>query len=121
MMQPCNTERTSRGDVGRHTRGPQRWLTTERCLSLHASFYFAGVGTVVATSARLRRRCADDRCICKHEREPADIGGAKRLELQKIDEMNAIAEKVRQAEREREPVIRSFFAESPRIRLFEDD
>ena len=45
----------------------------------------------------------------------------RKRELQKIDEMHAIAEKVRQAEREREPVIRSFFAESPRIRLFEDD
>ncbi len=45
----------------------------------------------------------------------------RKRELQKIDEMHAIAEKVRQAEREREPVARSFFAESPRIKLFEDD
>jgi hypothetical protein len=45
----------------------------------------------------------------------------RKRELEKIDEMNAIAEKVRQAEREREPVVRSFFAESPRIKLFEDE
>ena len=45
----------------------------------------------------------------------------RKRELQKIDEMHAIAEKIRQAEREREPVVRSFFAKSPRIKLFEDD
>ena len=41
----------------------------------------------------------------------------RKQENRKLDELNAVAEKVRQAEREREPVVRSFVAESPGIRL----
>jgi hypothetical protein len=45
----------------------------------------------------------------------------RRKREQRIEDMNAVAERVRQAERQREPVVRSFFAESPPFKLFEDD
>jgi len=41
----------------------------------------------------------------------------RKQENRKLDELNAVADKVRQAEREREPGVRSFVAESPGIRL----
>jgi hypothetical protein len=43
----------------------------------------------------------------------------RKQEARKHEELNAMTERVREIEREPEPV-RSFFAESPRIRLFED-
>ena len=44
----------------------------------------------------------------------------RKQEARKLEELNAVSEKVREIEREPEPV-RSFFAQSPRIRLFDDD
>ena len=44
----------------------------------------------------------------------------RKRELKRIEELNEVAEKVKDAERERGPVFRSFFAQSPAIRL-EDD
>lgn len=45
----------------------------------------------------------------------------RKREMKKIDELNAMAEKVKEAEREREPATRSFAVQSPVIRLFGDD
>jgi hypothetical protein len=66
----------------------------------------AEVRKALATEQRKaeRRKWAERR---KHER--------RKQENSKLDELNAVAEKVREAERE--PVVRSFVAESPRIRL----
>lgn len=44
----------------------------------------------------------------------------RKQEARKLEELDAVSEKVREVEREPEPV-RSFFAQSPRIRLFEAD
>jgi hypothetical protein len=44
----------------------------------------------------------------------------RKQETRKLEELDAMSEKVREIEREPEPV-RSFFAQSPRIRLFDDD
>jgi hypothetical protein len=42
----------------------------------------------------------------------------RRHEMRKLEELNAVADKVREIERE---PVRSFVAMSPRIRLFDDD
>jgi hypothetical protein len=56
----------------------------------------------------------------RRKQERRRVAERRKRELQKAEELNAVAERVREAERERAPVIRSFIAESPHP-LFVDD
>lgn len=83
-----------------------------------------------ALEADVRNREADAKKAAAERRKGERRKWAERRkrELQKIEEMTALSEKVREAERERErePLFRSFAAESagpaqqPMIRLFGD-
>ena len=75
-----------------------------------------------ADDADVRKAEAETRKAQTAERRKAERrkrAERRRQENRKLDELNAVSERVREVEqrREREPVVRSFAAESPRIVL----
>jgi hypothetical protein len=68
--------------------------------------------------AMARARDEDVRKAERRKVERRKWAERRRHEMRKLEELNAVADKVREVERE---PVRSFVAESPRIRLLDDD